>query len=100
MPRRIQIRRNRPWQTTPKAIIVARPRRKAKDWPRWGNPYEKGKDGTAEQCVRLYIAHHTDDAGFRAKVKRELGGKDLACWCKPGDWCHGDVLLRWANETS
>lgn len=28
----------------------------------------------------------------------ELRGKNLACWCKPGDPCHADVLLELANE--
>ena len=93
MPKRIQIRRDRPWQTVPKAIKVDR------STP-WGNPYEKGKHGTAEQCVRLYIARYTDDAAFRARVRKELAGKDLACWCKPGDPCHAEVLLRWANENT
>ena len=95
MPKRIQIRRDRKWQTVPKAIKVARP---ITERSPWGNPYEKGTYGTAEQCVRLYIAHHTDDAAFRARVRTELAGKDLACWCKPGEPCHADVLLRWANE--
>jgi hypothetical protein len=27
----------------------------------------------------------------------ELRGKDLACWCKEGECCHGDVLLKLAN---
>lgn len=27
-----------------------------------------------------------------------LRGKDLACWCPPGQPCHADVLLRIANE--
>jgi hypothetical protein len=31
-------------------------------------------------------------------IKRELRGKDLACWCKPGDRCHADALLWYANE--
>ena len=26
-----------------------------------------------------------------------LRGKNLACWCKPRDPCHGDVLLQIAN---
>ena len=93
MPKRIQIRRDRPWQTVPKAIKVARP-------TPWGNDYKKGVDGTAEQCVRLYIARYSDDAAFRARVRQELAGKDLACWCKSGDPCHTEVLLRWANALS
>ncbi len=27
----------------------------------------------------------------------ELRGKDLACWCKPDQPCHADVLLEIAN---
>ena len=30
-------------------------------------------------------------------VRRELKGKDLICWCKPGAPCHADVLLDVAN---
>ncbi len=29
-------------------------------------------------------------------AKRELRGKNLACWCKPGEPCHADVLLALA----
>jgi hypothetical protein len=28
----------------------------------------------------------------------ELRGKNLACWCKPGEPCHADVLLELANS--
>jgi len=28
----------------------------------------------------------------------ELRGKNLACWCKPGEACHADVLLALAND--
>lgn len=27
----------------------------------------------------------------------ELRGKNLACWCRPGEPCHADVLLELAN---
>jgi hypothetical protein len=30
----------------------------------------------------------------------ELCGKDLCCWCKPGDPCHADLLLELANRKS
>jgi hypothetical protein len=32
-----------------------------------------------------------------AEVRRELRGKNLACWCKEGP-CHADVLLEIANS--
>lgn len=28
----------------------------------------------------------------------KLRGKNLACWCRPGDPCHADVLLKLANR--
>jgi hypothetical protein len=27
-----------------------------------------------------------------------LANKNLACWCKPGEPCHADVLLELANQ--
>jgi len=34
---------------------------------------------------------------FRERIKQELRGKDLVCWCAPAR-CHADTLLRIANE--
>ncbi len=31
-------------------------------------------------------------------IRRELRGKNLACFCSPGKACHADVLLKIANE--
>jgi hypothetical protein len=39
---------------------------------------------------RLGYPHPMDALG-------ELRGKNLACWCKPGEPCHADVLLELAN---
>ncbi|MBK8086062.1 MAG: DUF4326 domain-containing protein [Devosia sp.] len=30
-------------------------------------------------------------------IRAELGGCNLACWCKPGTPCHADVLIEIAN---
>lgn len=32
-----------------------------------------------------------------ADIREHLAGKNLACWCKPGEPCHADVLLELAN---
>ena len=93
MGTRIQCRRDRPWQTTPKAVYVGHP-------SRWGNPYRVGVHGTAEQCVRLYETLYADNAAYRTAVREQLAGKTLACWCKLDQPCHADVLLRWANEAN
>lgn len=31
-------------------------------------------------------------------IRKELKGKNLACWCKEGESCHCNILLRIANE--
>jgi Domain of unknown function (DUF4326) len=93
MPSRIQRRRSRGWRQSINAIYVGRP-------TKWGNPHKVGiSHHTAEEAVTLYrrdliagsLPFTIDD------IRRELKGKDLVCWCKPGAPCHADVLLAVAN---
>lgn len=32
------------------------------------------------------------------ELREQLGGKNLMCFCKQGEPCHGDVLLKMANK--
>jgi hypothetical protein len=72
-------------------VVVTRP-------TKWGNPHPL--DLGREEAVRRYrddllagrLAVTVDD------VKRELRGKDLACYCPLDAVCHADVLLAIANE--
>ena len=99
MAERIQLRRTKGWRLPEGAVVVARP-------SKWGNPFAIG---TSVDGVRI-----TDRAGavaaFRqmltipernypsaAEIRRQLAGKDLACWCPAGAPCHADVLLELAN---
>jgi hypothetical protein len=34
------------------------------------------------------------------EARRELGGRDLVCWCPIDQPCHADVLLEIANQES
>lgn len=86
-PRRLQRSRSRP--LPPGAVCVAPPSRR-------GNPYRVEDHGPAE-AVALFRQHVLGDAALLAAVRRELRGRDLACWCKPGEPCHADVLLELAN---
>ncbi len=86
-PRRLQRTRIRPLPAG--AVCVTRP-------GRWGNPYRVEKHGQSE-AVALFRQHVLGDAALLAAVRRELRGRDLACWCKPGEPCHADVLLELAN---
>ena len=83
------------------SVSVARP-------GRWGNPHPVGKPckrcGQVEHdrahAVRMFdldLRRGRLAVSVRA-VRQELRGLDLACWCKPGELCHGDVLLSIANS--
>ncbi len=70
---------------------------------KWGNPFShipgKGQIyvATREKAIELYEQHLLQQPDLVAALP-ELRGKVLGCWCKPLA-CHGDVLLRLANET-
>jgi hypothetical protein len=84
----VQLRRTKGWRKPEAAVVVARP-------SRWGNPWVVGRDGDAAACVDRYRrALLAGELGFDVEdVRRELAGRDLACWCPPGRPCHADVLL-------
>lgn len=99
-PKRVQMTRNKPWRAEhPDAVIVDRR-------TKWGNNF-KVRPGsyatpTVEAAVDLYryaLSNGVDPWFERLRSQLpELRGKDLACWCKPGDSCHADVLLELANR--
>jgi hypothetical protein len=68
---------------------------------RWGNPFVVGPGCSRADAVAQFehaLASGDGALGFTiADVRYELAGKDLACWCPPGEPCHADVLLRVAN---
>lgn len=104
MPKRIQRKRTKGWRLPDGAVIVTRP-------GPWGNPFvvvPHFKPGRTVGCVYTCVPT-TEDAiecfrlwaegqpKFIEAVRRELRGKDLACWCKLSDPCHADILLELAN---
>jgi len=113
-PVRIQLSRKKGWRMPQNTVSVARP-------GRFGNPFtmagcrEAGFVGTdaeiAARCVeafRVWIGtpywRNNWDGPESEKARAtmlagipELRGKNLACWCKPDQACHADVLLELAN---
>jgi hypothetical protein len=94
-PQRIQFHKGRRMDSPNglACVYVGRP-------TQWGNPYRVGAANTATRAEAV--------AAFRAlilarprlieAVRRQLKGKNLACWCPcDGQPCHGDVLLQIAN---
>lgn len=89
-PERIQLSRRKGWRLPPHSVVVARP-------TKWGNPFRVGADGDAKMCVALFRTYIRSAAPIAEQIS-ELRGKNLACWCKPGQPCHADVLIEIANE--
>lgn len=95
MPDRIQLRRTKGWRMPPNTVKVDRT-------TPFGNPYQGGKDGDGDRAylVSLFREHMARPASshMRERIRAELRGKNLACWCPLDQPCHADVLLRIANE--
>jgi hypothetical protein len=63
----------------------------------YGNEFIIGVHGNRDQCCDMYEEAKLQDPEFIKIIKKNLKGKDLICYCKPSR-CHGDFLLRVANE--
>lgn len=112
MPERIQLKRTKGWRKPPNTGVVARP-------SKWGNPFgwqeardewggsEADAKGAVAEIYRDWLTM-TEPERFPEELRgrrvailaslSDLRGKNLACWCKPGEPCHADVLLELANK--
>ncbi len=107
-PRRIQRKRTRGWKMPANAINCTRP-------GPYGNPYVIGETyggyfvvNAAATCMAFENDIHWNDRNSdrlmnggltTARIRDELRGKDLACWCAlDAPHCHVNTLLRIANS--
>lgn len=72
------------------AVYVGRP-------TPFGNPFAIGRDGNRQEVIAKFESMLINNDALMAKVKRELRGKDLVCWCAP-EACHAEVLRFFAND--
>lgn len=116
-PVRIQRQRTKGWRLPQNTVCVTRP-------GKWGNPFvvhhptgpkELRKPMTPEMAVAAFRSMVEKEGGWfpvplpwpKGKipsqyttvedVRRELAGKNLACFCPLDQPCHADVLLEIAN---
>lgn len=91
------------------AKVVTRP-------GRWGNPFaiddvmaSEGLDREAAQARAVALCGDwlrgtlppelaPGPAPDIAAIRQELGGHNLACWCRAGTPCHADILIDIANS--
>jgi len=109
MAKRVRLSRKKGYRKPSNTVNVARP-------TRWGNPFNWQKivvrsDGESQKRVACrkyekwlkgespYEDYEQDKRKWILDHIHELAGKDLACWCKEGDACHADVLIRLANKS-
>ena len=110
MPIRIQRKRTKGWKMPPNTVYVGR-------GTEYGNAFNKtqiavtfGQKGypmplvalhtepSLERCLDMYIASLFTVLSFDPEFLAPLKGRNLACWCKEGEPCHADILLKLANE--
>ena len=63
----------------------------------FGNPFSIGKHGNRQDVIRKYEEWVRSNPKMMERIKNELKDKVLGCWCSP-EACHGDVLIRIAND--
>jgi hypothetical protein len=103
-PQRIQRKRTAGWRMPEGAVYVGRP-------SKWGNPFRAGafrfltgpKAGQkmdAADAVKAFRnrINLVEGEEVIARIRKELAGKDLVCWCPLDAPCHADVLLEIANR--
>ncbi len=117
IPLRIQRKRVKGYKMPYNSISVTRP-------GRFGNPFsvEKyGRDKAVELFERLFTESHIMNFTMEHQldiqkskfwqywrqsnymsttdmVVKELAGKNIACFCKPDQKCHGDTYIKIANQ--
>jgi len=63
----------------------------------WGNPFVIGEHGDRAAVIAQYREWLLGQPDLVARMRRELAGRDLVCWCAPLA-CHGNVIIGLLNE--
>jgi hypothetical protein len=104
-PVRIQRQRTKGWKKPNNTTCVTR-------GTLWGNPFIVRPDlcagekvgrqyfavPTIEDAVATYRDFMNERPDLIEKARRNLRGKNLACFCRLDQPCHADVLLELANS--
>ncbi len=93
MPQRITLERTKGWQMPENTVKVCRgPHGLQK---KYGNPFPVETHGRPASLLR-YRNWLMDECSIE-EIRQDLQGRNLACWCKPDEDCHADILLKLAN---
>jgi hypothetical protein len=102
-PQRIQLSRSKGFKLQEHSLALnGLPAVKVDRATQWGNDCTIEDYGSAERAVDMFD-HDLDKfetfhpSKYAAWIK-PLIGKNVACWCAPDAFCHGDILIRRAAE--
>jgi hypothetical protein len=98
MPERVQLSRRKGWRMPANTVKVDRT-------TRWGNPWTPADAGSVAEAVSRHgrwmrgelAAPDGRTPPEAADIRRELAGRNLACWCALDGPCHAELLLKIAN---
>ena len=97
-PARVQRKRVKGWRMPDNTVYVGRP-------TKWGNPFAVDRacgidthEDAVEAFETMLVEGLPEDYPLAGEIRRELRGKNLACWCPLGRKCHADRLLEIAND--
>lgn len=62
----------------------------------FGNPFAITETRNRTTAIELYQGWVLAQSDLVRRIRRELKGKVLGCYCAP-DACHGDILVRIAE---
>ena len=62
----------------------------------YGNPFRIGVHGDRARVILLYRRHLREKPALVERIRRNLQGALLECWCAP-EACHADVIAEVAD---
>jgi hypothetical protein len=62
----------------------------------FGNPFKLTGEASRGDVIARHRKWVCGQPALVERIKRELAGRDLVCWCAPKP-CHGDTLFEIAN---
>ncbi|MEU6714839.1 DUF4326 domain-containing protein [Nonomuraea sp. NPDC046802] len=102
MAHRVKVEGDRFHARVPRgAVYVGRAAPGLKASP-YANPHSLSKKGCGTcggrvhdrpEMMEFYRVHLREHPELVERCRGELAGRDLACWCRPDQECHADVLL-------
>jgi hypothetical protein len=92
MERTIRVNWNEPYD-----ILITRPSKFSNPFSHKENTLAKYKVDTKREAVDKFKEYFESNKELQESCK-ELEGKRIACVCKSGEYCHGDIYVNFLED--